>query len=126
LAFTASGALSRLYGAIINRALADLRVPCFTIHESSADVAGVLSHHEAWGGLGYPQGLRSEAIPLDAQIIAVADAFDAMISDRPYRRGRDPEHACAVLWAGRGVQWQAELVETFVELVRPKLQLVAA
>ncbi|MCL6617746.1 MAG: HD domain-containing protein, partial [Anoxybacillus ayderensis] len=50
-------------------------------------------HHERWDGQGYPAGLRGEAIPLGARIIAVADAYDAMITDRPYRKALTPREA---------------------------------
>ena len=48
---------------------------------------GILYHHERFDGTGYPKGLKGESIPLEARIIAVADAFDAMVSDRPYKKG---------------------------------------
>jgi putative nucleotidyltransferase with HDIG domain len=73
----------------------------------------VAQHHERWDGSGYPLGLRGEEIDLNARIFAVADAFDAIISDRVYRRGRSYEAAAEELglWAGR--QFDPQVVEAF-------------
>jgi response regulator RpfG family c-di-GMP phosphodiesterase len=73
----------------------------------------VAQHHEKWDGSGYPLGLREEEIDLNARIFAVADAFDAMTSDRVYRRARSYEGAAAELdeWAGR--QFDPHVVEAF-------------
>jgi putative nucleotidyltransferase with HDIG domain len=73
----------------------------------------VLHHHEAWDGSGYPHQLDCEKIPLAARIIAVADAFDAMSSDRPYRAGMSPEMIERILTAGAGKQWDPEVVAVF-------------
>ena len=62
----------------------------------------VLHHHESWDGSGYPHRLDAEHIPLPARIVAVADAFDAMSSDRPYRKGLPDEEVERILRAGRG------------------------
>ena len=74
----------------------------------------VRAHHERWDGGGYPDGLRGLTIPLGARIIAVADAFDAMTHDRPYRRGRTPEEALRELRRERERQFDPELVDLFV------------
>lgn len=73
----------------------------------------VLHHHESWNGKGYPYGLAGENIPYLARIVAVADAFDAMASDRPYRRGMDDAKLDAVLHQGAGQQWDPRVVEAF-------------
>ncbi|MCA1632335.1 MAG: response regulator [Acidobacteria bacterium] len=73
----------------------------------------VAQHHEKWDGSGYPRGLRAEEIDLNARIFAVADAFDAMISDRVYRRGRSYEEAAAELEAFSGRQFDPQVVEAF-------------
>jgi HD-GYP domain-containing protein (c-di-GMP phosphodiesterase class II) len=73
----------------------------------------VLHHHESWDGSGYPQGLRGEAIPLSARIIAVADSFDAMGSDRPYRKGMADEKIDGIFRGGRGKQWDPQVVDAF-------------
>jgi len=77
-------------------------------------VAIVRHHHERWDGTGYPDGLAELAIPFGARVIAVADSFDAMTSDRPYRRGMPVAQAAAILRAGRGTQWEAALVDAFL------------
>ena len=74
----------------------------------------VRHHHESWDGGGYPDGLAGNAIPRDAQIMAVADAFDAMISDRPYRSGMDLARVKEIFVKGRGRQWAADVVDTLL------------
>ena len=73
----------------------------------------VLHHHEQWDGRGYPHNLAGENIPFMARIVAVADAFDAMGSDRPYRQGMPEARLDQVLRDGAGKQWDASVVEAF-------------
>jgi HD-GYP domain-containing protein (c-di-GMP phosphodiesterase class II) len=73
----------------------------------------VLHHHESWDGSGYPHGLAGEAIPFIARIVAVADAFDAMGSDRPYRKGMNDGTLDAILHDGSGKQWDARVIDAF-------------
>jgi two-component system, cell cycle response regulator len=73
----------------------------------------VRSSHERWDGAGYPDGLRGEDIPLGARIISVCDAYDAMVTDRPYRRGTDSESALAELRRCAGSQFDPRVVEAF-------------
>ena len=75
---------------------------------------GVLHHHEALNGTGYPHGLSGTAIPSEARILAVADAWDAMTSDRPYRNGMSPEHATQILRDGSGSKWDPDCVDAFI------------
>ncbi|TWU20976.1 Cyclic di-GMP phosphodiesterase response regulator RpfG [Novipirellula galeiformis] len=75
---------------------------------------GVLHHHESFDGSGYPHGLAGEEIPLMGRILAVADAYDAMTSNRPYRTGMPREKATAILQAGSGQQWDARIIEAFM------------
>jgi putative two-component system response regulator len=77
----------------------------------------VRHHHERIDGAGYPDGLGGDDIPLFARIIAIADAFVAMTSDRPYRRRRSKTEAMQILSQGAGKQWDASLVERFLQLV---------
>ncbi len=79
-------------------------------------VPTVLHHHERFNGGGYPHGLRGKEIPLGARIVAVADAYHAMIHDRPYRNARDHAHALAELRANAGTQFDPEIVDVFCEM----------
>jgi putative two-component system response regulator len=76
----------------------------------------VRSHHERWDGRGYPQGLAGEEIPYAARIVAVADSYDAMVTDRPYRSAIDTEEAVRRLRAGAGEQWDRTMVDVFIDL----------
>jgi putative nucleotidyltransferase with HDIG domain len=80
--------------------------------------AGVLYHHERYDGFGYPEGLAGKAIPLFGRLIAVADAFDAMTSDRPYRNGMAFERAARIIEEGKGTQWDPEFATIFLELIK--------
>jgi putative two-component system response regulator len=72
------------------------------------------SHHERWDGTGYPDGLAAQAIPLAARIVAVADVYDALTSDRVYRPAMDPELAFRELIADRGTHFDPDVVDAFV------------
>ena len=76
----------------------------------------VLYHHERWDGHGYPSGKAGEEIPLEARVLAVADAFDAMTSDRPYRRALTREEALAEVERCAGTQFDPEIARVFLEL----------
>lgn len=75
---------------------------------------GVRTHHERYDGKGYPDGLRGEQIPLFGRILAVADAYDAMTSDRPYRAGMTQNMALSILKRGKGTQWDPQFVDAFI------------
>lgn len=74
----------------------------------------VRAHHERYDGGGYPDGLAGASIPFEARIVAVADAFHAMISERPYRRPIPPRQALQILEEGRGSQWDPEVVDAMI------------
>ena len=78
-------------------------------------------HHERWDGQGYPDGLRGEEIPLGARMFAVADAFDAMTSDRPYRKALDPMSARAEIVLSSGTQFDPRVVDAFMRLPLSRL-----
>ncbi len=78
----------------------------------------VRHHHERWDGGGYPGGLRGEEAPLMARLMAVADAYSAMTTDRPYRKGMDPARARAILEEGAGTQWDPACVRAFLRAQR--------
>lgn len=79
-------------------------------------------HHERWDGTGYPSALKGEQIPEGARILAIADAFDAMISDRPYRRAMHPLSALQEIRSNAGTQFDPRMVEVFCDIF-PKLQV---
>jgi len=74
---------------------------------------GVRNHHESYNGTGYPDGLAGEDIPLMARILAVADSFDAMGSDRPYRTGLPLEKVEEIFRRGAGQQWDADVIDAY-------------
>ena len=78
-------------------------------------VPAVLYHHERWDGSGYPVGVEGEAIPAEARVLAVVDSFDAMTTDRSYRRALSEASAVAELERCAGTQFDPEIVRVFVE-----------
>jgi HD-GYP domain-containing protein (c-di-GMP phosphodiesterase class II) len=74
-------------------------------------------HHESWNGNGYPGNLRDYNIPFGSRVIAVADSFDAMTSDRPYRKAMSKEIAIQILLEGRGKQWDPSVVNAFLTAI---------
>jgi putative nucleotidyltransferase with HDIG domain len=76
----------------------------------------VLYHHERWDGSGYPTGKAGEEIPVEARVLAVADAFDAMTSDRPYRRALTHEEALAEVKRCAGTQFDPEIARVFLDV----------
>jgi HD-GYP domain-containing protein (c-di-GMP phosphodiesterase class II) len=81
----------------------------------------VLHHHERWDGRGYPSGLKGEAIPFLARVIAVADTFDAMTTNRPYRTALEVSEARRRLLEGSGVQWDSRCIDAMIELIDARL-----
>ena len=71
-------------------------------------------HHEKWNGAGYPCGLKGEAIPLSARIMAVADVFDALVSRRSYKEGFPFEKAMAIIQEGSGSHFDPKIAEAFM------------
>ncbi|WP_319380365.1 HD domain-containing phosphohydrolase [Thiomicrorhabdus sp.] len=84
-----------------------------------------LSHHEKWDGSGYPQGLKGEQIPLAARLMALADVYDALTSERPYKKAFSSDKALEIIQEGRGSHFQAILVDLFISL-KPELEKIAA
>ncbi len=92
-----------------------LRGSSSSILDMAATIA--LSHHEKWDGSGYPRGLAGEAIPIEGRIVAVADVFDALTSDRVYRSAYTPEQAVELMREQRGRHFDPVLLDTFLEVL---------
>jgi putative nucleotidyltransferase with HDIG domain len=86
----------------------------------------ILHHHESYDGRGYPGGLKGEEIPMGSRIVAVIDAFDAMVSNRPYRQGLPFEEAERRLLEASGTQFDAKVVNSFLPLARAEMASVFA
>jgi putative two-component system response regulator len=104
--------LMERHAAIGHRILVDSGTRLLDLAASIA-----LTHHEWYDGSGYPQGLAGEEIPLIGRIAAVADAFDALTSDRVYRPGATPEEAARVLREASGSQFDPEVVAAFLDSI---------
>jgi diguanylate cyclase (GGDEF)-like protein/PAS domain S-box-containing protein len=78
----------------------------------------IFYHHERWDGLGYPTGIRGEEIPLGARIIAIADVFEALTSDRPYRKAYTRDKAVSIIKKGAGTQFDPRVVTVFLKILR--------
>ncbi|MBC7692764.1 MAG: HD-GYP domain-containing protein [Methylotenera sp.] len=94
---------------------AEILAPLSQVPFFRATLPGVRHHHERMDGLGYPDGVFGENIPLSARIILISDTFDAMTSTRPYRKGLPIEHAYKELTQFAGRQFDPQLVKTFLE-----------
>ena len=86
----------------------------------------ILHHHESFDGRGYPAGLKGDEIPVISRIVSVIDAFDAMVSNRPYRAGLPVEEAIRRLVVDRGRQFDPEVVESFLPLAHAEVSSVFA
>jgi HD-GYP domain-containing protein (c-di-GMP phosphodiesterase class II) len=80
----------------------------------------VLYHHERFDGFGYCSGLKGKEIPLGARIIAIADVYQALTSDRPYRKAYSKEEALKIITEGSGTQFDPEIVKVFFEIIEAK------
>ncbi len=78
----------------------------------------IIHHHERMGGTGYPDGLKGDEIPLPARILAVADAYDSMKAERPYRPSLGKDHAVGELKRLSGIQFDPEVVKAFLEVIK--------
>ena len=86
----------------------------------------ILHHHENYGGTGYPAGLRETEIPVVSRIVSVIDAFDAMVSSRPYRTGLPPEEAVRRLIESSGTQFDPVVVQCFLTFAAAEMNMVFA
>jgi HD-GYP domain-containing protein (c-di-GMP phosphodiesterase class II) len=89
------------------------------VAELSNSLPIILNHHEHYDGSGYPSGLSGEKIPLEARLLSVADAYDAMTSLRPYHNQRSPQDAIDELRRCAGTNFDPELVEVFCKIIQP-------
>ncbi|HUA10225.1 MAG TPA: HD-GYP domain-containing protein [Candidatus Acidoferrales bacterium] len=85
----------------------------------------VRAHHERFDGAGYPDGLFGATIPFEARVVAVADAFHAMISERPYRQAIAPRQALRILQDGRGSQWDPDVVDAMLGMFARRVTIVS-
>jgi len=86
--------------------------------EGFSEISTIIRHHhERWDGTGYPDGLKGNEIPFGSQIISIADTFDAITSDRVYRKGRSKYIALKILTQEKGKQFNPELVNTFIKSI---------
>jgi putative two-component system response regulator len=77
------------------------------------------THHERWDGLGYPNGLAGENIPLQGRIMALADVYDALVSERPYKKAFSHAEAVKIIRDGKGTQFDPELIDVFIKVMEP-------
>jgi HD-GYP domain-containing protein (c-di-GMP phosphodiesterase class II) len=98
----------------------------YRIAHSTTDLAGIadliLKHHERWDGKGYPLGLAGDEIPIECRILAIADSFDAMTNDRPYRKAISVPEALKELKRFAGSQFDPNLVSVFIVLMSEKTE----
>ncbi|MBD3263726.1 MAG: HD domain-containing protein, partial [Candidatus Omnitrophica bacterium] len=88
------------------------------IHALRGSVPSVLYHHERYDGKGYPLGLKGEEIPLGARIVAVADVYQALISDRPYRKAYSRKKALQIIKSEAGKQFDPKIVKLFTKIIK--------
>lgn len=91
-----------------------------SIHFLKDVVPFILYHHERYDGLGYPEGLKGEEIPLGARIVAVADVYHALISDRPYRKSLSHQEALKIIIEGSGTHFDPKVVKAFENFINKK------
>jgi len=94
------------------------RIKKNTTEQSFLEQAGIIivAHHEKWDGSGYPRGLKGEEIPLQGRLMAIADVYDALVSDRPYKRAFSHEEAVKIISDDRGTHFDPDLVDIFLEV----------
>jgi len=105
--------LHSLYGKTLLESLQD-KVPNQTFLEYAKTLAH--RHHEKWDGTGYPDGLKGEEIPLQARMMALTDVYDALISERPYKKALSHAEAMDIIAGGRGTQFDPDLTDLFIGL----------
>ena len=106
----------------IQRAIDKIQLPSFlnTVRDMT------LTHHERWDGKGYPLGLREEQIPLAGRIMAIADVYDALVSQRPYKKPFSHEKAVDIIREGRGTQFDPHIADVFLEIHEKFAEIAAS
>lgn len=94
---------------------ADIIRPIQFLHEI---VPYIFYHHEKWNGKGYPNGIKGEEIPLGARVIAIADAYQALTGDRPYRKAYSKKEAIEIIKKGAGIQFDPRIVSVFLKIIK--------
>jgi len=92
------------------------------IHVLQDVIPLILSHHEKWDGKGYPAGLKGKAIPIGARIIALADVYQALISDRPYRKAYTHQQVIGILKKAKGTHFDPQIVDAFLKIAKVNRQ----
>ena len=87
--------------------------PFFTLGREIA-----LYHHERWDGKGYPKGLKGEEIPLSARIVSIADVYDALTSDRPYKKAFTHERAIEIILEWNNTHFDPDIVDAFLKVIK--------
>jgi len=105
--------LHTVYGKMLLESLQD-KVPNQTFLDYAKTLA--YSHHEKWNGTGYPEGLKGFMIPLQARMMALADVYDALVSERPYKKAFSHEEAIRIISEERGIQFDSELADLFISM----------
>jgi putative two-component system response regulator len=83
-----------------------------------------LTHQERWNGSGYPKGLKGEEIPLEGRLVALCDVFDALTSERPYKRAFSVEESMAIIEKNRGIDFEPELVDIFKDNLSDMVDII--
>jgi len=83
-----------------------------------------LTHHEKWDGTGYPQGLKGEHIPISGRIVAVADVFDALISERPYKPSSTLRESFTIIKNEHGTHFDPDIIDAFIGIKQEILSIV--
>jgi HD-GYP domain len=97
------------------RIAADILRP---IHVLNAIIPIILYHHERWDGKGYPNKLKGEDIPLGSRIVAIADVYQALISNRPYRKAFSKSKAVKMIREASGTQFDPRVVDVFLDILK--------
>lgn len=95
------------------------------LRPSALSLSIIRSHHERWDGAGYPDGLEGEAVPVLARLVHICDAYDAILSERPYAPSCEPQSALTEIQLGSGTQFDPELVKSFVTMITEECRVTS-